>query len=258
MELKNFLSVVMTTHVLPTAPSVDIITKTINCLRDKFIGIDKCDLTIYCDSKTDNVNSIPYVNNLKNIPNVKVVDIPSGNIGYAALQNNYIKGIFESKTPFIFCCEHDWEFLWSADLTKLVNDMLNYNFINFVRFNKRDNIKSHKDNPPPGDDGMCFTETYVEEELRVKNQPLMKTDSIATHPHIIRKDMFVDNWFDIAKHRRPDVAGAVEANLHDAYQIDIRNMGFQAAHKKWGVYNFGSKYDTRMLSHTDGSDSMKT
>ena len=59
----------------------------------------------------------------------------------------------------------------------------------------------------------------------------------------------------MAKPVRPGFAGMVEQNLYDAYTKDIRKLGFNTAHKKWGVYNYGSREDLKIIVHTDGSNS---
>ncbi len=253
-DLSEYVTISMTTHILP---STNIIEECIASIRDKFIGIDKCKFIIYCDSNKDNQNHSSYINSLSNISGVDVVDClnDGGEIG---LKKNYIKGVVDSETPFIFCCEHDWIFLREIDLPKLIKTMLEYDFINFVRFNKRDNKYAHINNPEPGD--TCFLETYVQEDFEISDgfQKLMKTNAIATHPHIIRKDKFVKDWLSIAEVSRPDIAGVVESNLQSAYESDIRTYGIEKAQRLWGIYNYGSSEDLKIIKHTDGSNSGRT
>ena len=82
----------------------------------------------------------------------------------------------------------------------------------------------------------------------------MKTDAIATHPHIIRTSKFMNDWFDIANIPGGNT-GQVEVNLYNKYTDSIRQDGFKKAHKKWGVYNYGAKNDSKLITHSDGSDS---
>mgnify|MGYP003112578162 FL=1 len=252
INLRENLSVIITTHVLPSAPSTDVIESTIDSIRNSFTGITNCDTRIYCDSNVDNINYEAYVENLRKIKNVSVVDVPHKGFPYSGLQNNYINSIKNSTTPFVLCCEHDWFFLREIDTSLLIQTMLDNDFVNFVRFNKRDNIKAHIRNPEPGD--ADFWETFVQEEKLPLEQPLMKTDCIATHPHIIRTDKFVRDWVDIASSTKTRVPGMVEFNLINAYKRDIARMGFQKAHRSWGVYNYGGKYDKKIITHLDGSE----
>ena len=242
-DLSKYLTISMTTHILP---STDIIQKCIASIRDKFIGIDYCKFVIYCDSRIVDSTKISYVENLNKLENVIVEDIP-----HSGLQSNYIKGIVDSSTPFVFCCEHDWVFLREIDLSKLIKTMLEYDFINFVRFNKRDNKYAHINNPEPGD--TYFWETYIEDEPDVKEQQLMKTDAIATHPHIIRASKFMNDWFDIASKPGP-MTGQVEVNLYNRYTSIIKRDGFTKAHKDWGIYNYGGRNEKKIITHLDGSN----
>jgi hypothetical protein len=251
-NLKNKLTVVITTHILPSAPKVDVIEATIASIRKNFKSISDCKFLIYCDSKVNNRNYKDYINNLYKIQNVEVIDVPHEGFAYSGLQNNYINSIKRSKTPFVFCCEHDWYFLREIDTVKLIDTMHTNTFINFVRFNKRDNSKAHIHNPAPGD--ADFWETHVEPETLMIKQPLMKTDCIATHPHIIRKDKFLNDWLEIASRTNYRVPGMVEFNLIREYKKDILHLGFNKAHRKWGVYNYGSKEELKIISHTDGSE----
>jgi hypothetical protein len=145
--------------------------------------------------------------------------------------------------------EHDWVFLNNVDTPLLLNTMVKDNSINWVRFNKRDNNKAHSNNPEPGD--VDFWENYIEKD-NSRNQPLVKTDCIATHPHIVRINNFKDNW---SKYLH---TWSIESDLHHAYNRDIKDYGFKEAHKQWGVYNYGSINDKKIITHLDGSNSGRT
>tara|TARA_R110000744_G_scaffold311029_2_gene418635 strand:+ start:1423 stop:2202 length:780 start_codon:yes stop_codon:yes gene_type:complete len=258
IEIEDALTVVLTTHVLPSAPSTEVIEATISSIKDNFTDIEVCKFAIYCDSDTTNKNYEEYIRNLRKIEGVDVVDSPHIGINSGGLQANYIKGMMEASTPFVFCCEHDWRFLREIQTKNIIQCMVENDSVNFIRFNKRDNSHAHKANPELGDEGGTFWETYVEEEVGLTGCDLMKTDSIATHPHIIKVSKFRNDWIDIAKNPIPGLVGAVEQNLYNRYTADIRHMGFDSAHKKWGVYNYGSKSDTKIVVHIDGSLSGRT
>ena len=179
-----------------------------------------------------------------------VVDCPHAGTDTSALQTNYIRGIAEASTPFVFCCEHDWTFLREVQIKNIIKCMTENYSVNFIRFNKRDNNFLFSDCPP---NLSGHWETYVEEEKNLSGCDLMKTNSIATHPHVIRVSKFQNDWIDIANQPQPGVWGAVEVNLYRRYTLDIERMGFKHAHEKWGIYNYGSKNDARVVMHTDGS-----
>lgn len=242
MNLSKYLTVCLTTH---TNSSTELIENTIASIRKNFLDIEGCKFVIYSDAKYSDGNYHNHLEKLNNIQNVLVHSRPDG------LQNNWINGVLESETPFVLNCEHDWIFLREIDTKVLIQSMLDYDFINYVKFNLRDNHSAHKDNPGPKD--ACFWETYIEPEDRVKNQSLIKTNSIVGHPHIIRKEKIAKDWINIVNNKLPGVLGSVEVNLYDAYTLDINRMGFNEAHKIWGVYNYGSLEDLAIIKHT-GND----
>ena len=81
----------------------------------------------------------------------------------------------------------------------------------------------------------------------------MKTDAIATHPHIIRASKFMNDWFDIASKPGP-MTGQVEVNLYNRYTSIIKRDGFTKAHKDWGIYNYGGRNEKKIITHLDGSN----
>ena len=247
MNLEKYLTISIPTHILPSAPSTEVIEKTICSIRSNFIGVEKCKFVIYCDSREESSVKDLYIKNLNNIKNIRVVDTLR-----SSLQENYLKGLIDSVTPFVFCCEHDWIFLREVDTPKLIKAMVKYNFINFVRFNLRNNDELQRD---VCDTGGPMPPNWREEavqDLRVTEQPLIKTHSTATHPHVLRRDKFLKDWLAIAE-TRGDAVGQIEMNLFRAYTKDISTMGFTSAHKKWGVYNYGAKSDSKIIEHSDGN-----
>tara|TARA_A100001391_G_scaffold204453_2_gene200227 strand:- start:4527 stop:5309 length:783 start_codon:yes stop_codon:yes gene_type:complete len=251
-KLKDLLTVVITTHVLPSAPSVAVIESTISSIRKRFSNINECKFIVYCDSDIDNVNHKEYIKNLKKIENIEIKECRHSGFLNTGLRDNYVRAVYSSTTPYVLFCEHDWNFLRNIDTAKLLTAMHKTDEINFVRFNKRKNQLAHIDNPEVGDED--FWETYVEEQ-NINDHYFMKTDCIATHPHILRVDKFKKDWVKYAAINRDGITGIVEYNLNLFYKKDISILGFDSAHKKWGIYNYGSSHDEKIISHLDGSDS---
>ena len=107
MTLSDQLTVVITTHILPTAPSTHIIEECINSIKKQFKGINKCKFLVFCDVKNiEEWASKEYISNLSKINGIDInIEINSG------LKQNYIKAIENINTPFMLFCEHDWAFL---------------------------------------------------------------------------------------------------------------------------------------------------
>ena len=241
MSLQNKLTVVLTTHILPTAPSTHVIESCISSIKKHFKSVDVCNFLVYCDMKDPSQTiTQQYIQNLEQIKDITVILSPQ-----SGLKTNYLRAIDSLWTPFMLFVEHDWIFLRDINTKLLIDTMSQNDNINFVRFNKRDNNKPHIDNPEPGD--ADFWETYIEAEDKY-NQPLVKTNCIATHPHIIRVDSFQDRW---RKHLN---TFSIEWDVYQAYNKDIDAYGFEKAHKDWGIYNYGSIADKKIIDHLDGSN----
>ena len=241
MDLQKQLTVVLTTHILPTAPSTHIIESCISSIKKQFKNINKCKFLIFCDVKNiEEWVSKEYISNLNQIHNVNIIIEPN-----SGLKQNYIKAIKSIDTPFMLLIEHDWVFLNKINTPLLMDTMIKDSDINWVRFNKRDNNKSHINNPEPGDE--IFWETHIEAD-NSRDQPLVKTNCIATHPHIVRVHNFKNNWLKYL------YTSSIESDLYHAYKLDIDKYGFEEAHKNWGIYNYGDITDKKIIDHLDGSN----
>ena len=240
INLSDNLTVVITTHVLPTAPSTQVLEECIGSIRDRFKGIEDCNFIIYCDTRPDDSRSSEYIRNIReNIPNITLIENPN-----SGLKVNYFNAMHKVKTPFILFSEHDWVWLRDVEVKELVSVMRDDSSINFVRFNKRNNWETH--------DAHDAWETHIEEAPDIKF-PLMKTNCWATHPHIIRKDKFVEEWMPLVD--TIEGGWSIELSMFLTYSKDIARQGFNEAQKEWGVFNYGDKTEPFIIRHLDGSNS---
>ena len=78
INLSDNLTVVITTHVLPTAPSTQVLEECVGSIRDRFKGIEDCNFIIYCDTRPDDSRSSEYIRNIReNIPNITLIENPN-------------------------------------------------------------------------------------------------------------------------------------------------------------------------------------
>ncbi len=244
MNLEKELTLVITTNVLPTTPSKHILEECVNSIVTKFDGIEECNILVYCDSKPNDKVSDQYLENIReNLPNVTLIENPN-----SGLRINYFKAMNEVTTPYILFSEHDWVWLRDVNITGLVQGMIKDRSINFVRFNKRNNWQTHDE---PG-----AWETHIEEAPEVKVFPLMKTNCWATHPHVIRKEKFVDDWMPVVD--TVEGGWSIELSTYLSYGQAIQRDGFEKAQKEWGVFNYGGKDEPYIIKHLDGSNSGRT
>tara|TARA_R110000824_G_scaffold74160_3_gene188787 strand:+ start:6980 stop:7714 length:735 start_codon:yes stop_codon:yes gene_type:complete len=244
MYLNKELTVVITTHVLPTAPSTHILEECINSIKNKFGGIDKCEFRVYCDSRPNDEVSDQYLENIRNnLPDVTLIENPN-----SGLKVNYFQTMNEVVTPYILFSEHDWIWLRDVKITELVEAMVGDSSINFVRFNKRNNWEIHKE--------AGAWETYIAEAPEIGGFPLMKTNCWATHPHVIRREKFVNDWMPVVD--TIEDGWSIELSTYVTYTRAIQQEGFEKAQKEWGVFNYGGKEEPYIIKHLDGSNSGRT
>jgi len=234
--IKDKLTALVTTHILPTAPSIEVIKTCTDSIFRNLEGIKDCKFLVYCDSRESEISQ-EYLSNLNSLDHVEIIDKPN-----SGLRMNYQDAIEKCETEYFFFCEHDWIFLRPVELEKIIDCMEKNPNVNYIKFNCRDNCSPDM-RPAPAK----AWETYIEEEDQIKECSLMRTNSITTHPHIIRKNKFVRDWL-------PLVDGhSIEVPLYRTYTHEIARNGFRETQKKWGVFNYGSKNDTQIIDHLDGN-----
>jgi hypothetical protein len=114
-----------------------------------------------------------------------------------------------------------------------------YKFINYIRFNKRNNIEFE-----PFD-------SKLEPEQRVKEIDLLKTWSYSGNPHIVRttflKNIIIPIIFNSSWRNHPKKG--IENPLTETIKGDINTLGYQETCNKYGTYLFGKLNDPPIVTH---------
>ncbi|MCP4748717.1 MAG: tetratricopeptide repeat protein [Desulfobacteraceae bacterium] len=158
---------------------------------------------------------------------------------YSGLQF-VIKTMLEKiTTPYFMLIEHDWQFMLPfVDINLLLALFESRRQINYIRFNKRNNIIAGYD-------------VLMKRETRWPQAKLIQTVCHSNNPSIRRTDVFKDTWLPICfkdplcrvSSNLRGTAFGIEEPLFKQYLVDVRQMGFTKAHEKWGVYVYGD-YET--------------
>ena len=79
---------------------------------------------------------------------------------------------------------------------------------------------------------------------------------IPTHLFIVIKDKFVKEWLhtinrDLSTNLKHH--WSKELILYLWYTQEIKNLGFEKAQKKWGVFNYGPNLTSNIITHLDGA-----
>lgn len=147
-------------------------------------------------------------------------------------------------SPYLLFLEHDWEFQGlEIDIAALIDVFERYENINYVRFNKRNNLIA----------GFDF---ILEEESLVPDVDLIRTVAHSNNPFIVRVDKFRQEWLPACLndpiYQQYDLRGqalGIEDPLFKRHIQDVRRLGFAGAHDLWGTYVFGKMGDPPRIVH---------
>jgi len=242
-NLRNQLSIITTTHAVPSAPSIKIIETSLRSLYQKCPGSQVVHHWIYFDSREDSV-SLEYWKNLQKLaiefPNIILVKEP-----HSGLKPNYLKAIRNIVTPYLMFLEHDWIFLEKIDLSKIIVEFKSKPNFHYLKFNKRNNFQKGG------------WDKVLVKDPSIKNFLAIKTNAWSNHPHLTRRQKWLSSWLMMVsnpKLQKLKGSFGIEEILYNIYQLEINQLGFERAHLKWGCYNYGSDSGKALVQHIDGSE----
>jgi hypothetical protein len=237
--MKDRLSIVTTTHLLPSAPSTSVLESSIKILR-KSMDVEGCRHRVYYDQPVDGGDrERKYLANLEKLAskyNLELFVRPQ-----AGLKMNLIEGIGATTTPYMMFLEHDWAFRRPVKIELLLDVFDKYDFVNHVRFNMRNN------------DSYYMWDHLIEPEDRIPELPLTRTSSWSNQAHVVRVSKWRNEWLAIIGPEPDKRSFGVEEKLYLAYNRDIFNEGFHVAHPRWGNYLYGGVRARPFVHHTNGS-----
>lgn len=233
------LTIVSTTHLVPSAPSVWILRRTIHSLR-RAMPVEACEHRVYYDAPAVlDQRHEAYERNLRRLAEqfglTLIVRQRSG------LKANYLHAVDTVSTPYMLFLEHDWTFRRRVDLPGLLDVFDRHPYVNFVKFNKYAN------------DSHLWWDHFVEPEDRIPELPLTRTSCWTNNPHVVRISKWRESWKDIVGGHPERGAKGIEEKLYWAYGKGIFSEGFRETHAHWGCFIYGDIGAPALLHHTNGS-----
>ena len=232
-EVEERITILIPTTFCTTAPETVMIEHVINTFK-KMTGLTKCKIIVHYDMKDQSTQSQQYLNNLLNLSmkyeDMKIIHSIRGGIGTALLKMDKFL-----KTDYYFLLEHDWQFERRIDLKKIIAMMDKYSQkIHYIRFNKRRNTPQKFDHT-------------LQPSYRYGIR-MLKSSAWSNNPHIGRTAKLKKEWL---KHIQGNTGNSlgVEDKLHALYQKDIKELGFEKAQSKWGVFLYGQMEEERVVFH---------
>lgn len=147
-------------------------------------------------------------------------------------------------TPYLLFLEHDWEFQGpEIDIENLIRVFDRNEMVNYVRFNKRQNVISNFD-------------FILEKETSIPGTDLIRTVAHSNNPHLVRVEKLRHDWLPICLNdpyrQKMDLRGkafGIENPLFKRHMQDVRKTGFAQAHATWGTYIYGRIGDFPRIRH---------
>lgn len=276
-NINELLSVITVTHYSPREsygdlkpPSAGIVRETLQSFREGIEDLDSCDHhVIYNEPRDGNgsVESREYGENLSSMAD------EMNNVSLHIRENEGLgpalkTGLDLIDTPLVLFVEHDWELLVDINIQGMVKLFNENKSVNSIRLNKRYNEKT-------------LWDTIVKED-EDKEFPLCKVSTVTNNPQICRTSE-LRKWIRQADPSLPVVLKGfwyhyysaqsainyakalygryigdedivrkfddVEFILDTMYKSDIHKLGFEKAHRKWGVYLYGDRRAGPFVKH---------
>ena len=236
MDIHSKLTILIPTNLIPSAPSISILEKTITSIQSNSF-LNRCNIIVSVDCGGYESNRFKqYVLNIKNrFPNITITisDKPS-------ILHNFSNLFNSCTTKYCLFLEHDWVFIKDVNFNDIVDVMDSNGHINQIRFNKRDNVPIITDHTLVKDDSIQLI-------------PLLKTSSWSNNPKIMRMSHW--QYCKAILSRTTYNSDDLELALYLEYGDDIKKYGFDTASSMWGSHLYGNINDSAVVEHLDGRNS---
>jgi hypothetical protein len=252
--MKDKLTILTTTHFKASAHRLDknykfdhsrsttstlLIESTIEKLYD-YLGHRDIQHYISLDHDPSDEGSCLYLDNLRKLlvdyPNISLIVTTTG------IRQSIINLINSVSTDYLLWFEHDWHFERIVPIPKLIELMDINSDINYIRFNKRDNIILNCDSN-------LIEKTFNVDNLNIS---LCGTNGWSNNPYLGRTDNWKNVWMEYLNDPSVKDHITIERELQDEYQRQIKETSFEDALKKWGVYIYDKLGAPRSVYHVNG------
>lgn len=252
--MKDKLTILTTTHYRASAHRFDsnykydhsrsttstlLIESTIKKLYE-FLGTTDICHYISLDHDTNDEGSCVYLDNLNKLP----VDYPNINliVTTTGIRQSIFNLINAVQTEYFLWFEHDWHFQRDVNLIDLLQLMDDEKHINYIRFNKRNNIVFNCDSQ------------LVERSFNINNKTiyLCGTNGWSNNPYLGRTDNWKTVWMQFLKNNLGIQHITIELELQNEYRRQILEDSFESVLQKWGVYIYDRLGAPQSVHHVNG------
>ena len=252
--MKDKLTILTTTHFRASAHRLDpsykfdhsrsntstlLIESTIEKLYD-YLGHRDIQHFISLDHDPTDEGSCEYLHNLQKLifdyPNISLIVTTEG------IRQSILNLINSVTTDYFLWFEHDWHFVRDVNLPVLIQLMDSTSDINYIRFNKRENVKLNCDSD-------LLEKTFTVGNSNIK---LCGTTGWSNNPYLGRTDNWKNVWVEYLNNASTVKHITIELELQNEYRRQINETSFEDALKKWGVYIYDKLYALKTVHHING------
>lgn len=221
-------SVIITASFISSHPSIEFIKATLDSLEHA--NLNKNTPVILAHDYSSDGKFIEYLKNLKryiaNKKNIKLVVRKSP----GHLTGNIRNAFKYVKTEYVLIIQHDFPFIRSFDIEKIIDDMKENPELKHIKFNKRANIKIHSN---------AINDLFGK-EVKSSNYTYTRTPSWSDNNHICRSDYYRNIILKECNNGKP-----MESYL-------MNKSKTRKIHDKYGTYIFGPINQRPYIKHLDG------
>lgn len=148
------------------------------------------------------------------------------------------------RTPFVLIYEHDWELLRPIDTTGILKTLAEHRIVRSVRLNKRRTREAALD-------------FVLKPDLTCRPVALVRTSAWSANPHFAKMSYYRRIILPQIRERPGGGSYGFEEPCFARLRRDIVRLGFDRAHRRWGVFIYGRINDPPVIAHLDGRTTIK-
>lgn len=245
----ELLTIITATSPIASHPSIDIVLRGIESLC-RYAGLAGCRHLIVCDGcgheDPDSTKRYSlYKASLRLAASAgmfhtraEICELPRR----AGLPGVILAGAAQVQTPYVLVFEHDWQLVREIDTQGILRTLATSSRVQYIRLNREWTYEG----------GWDF---ILKPDVRRRPVPLLRTSAWSANPHFSKMSYYRSMVLPHLVERPEGGAKGFEEPLFTKLCREIRAIGFDRAHRRWGVFVYGRLGDPPVVGHLDGRES---
>jgi hypothetical protein len=248
---RELLTILTATSPIAYHPSLDIILHAIESLG-RHAGLSGCRHLVVCDGCGNEDPLLAeryqsYKSRLRMVAGsgllctrVEVHELPRrvGLPGVILAGSSYVR------TPYLLVYEHDWQIVRPIDTSGILRTLATSRGVQYIRLNKKRTREGDWD-------------FVLKPDVRRRPVPLVRTSAWSATPHFSKMSYYRRMILPHLTERPDGGPLGFEEGRFSSLCREIRTVGFDRAHRRWGVFIYGRLGDPPVVIHLDGQRSRR-